>query len=160
MLFIVGITWASGLGYLSGVSALRGTGPLRMAELVRLVSSVLLPIAAVEAQRLSGAPKWMVITLVSAEMAHGGLDNLLAHHHVEQGALGWGLRLGTELGLLVAMLVLPGSAALAGGAAAGVSVAGLVWAFATRRSYYLGPKGDKLRSVVSSGPGEAPSEGG
>jgi cardiolipin synthase (CMP-forming) len=105
MYFILGVTVASGLGYLSGLGTLRGKGRIGIGEVVRLVSSVTLPLIAVAAQKTGIAPKWAIIALVSIELAHGGLDNLLAHHHAEAGAFAWGSRLMVECALLGYSLV-------------------------------------------------------
>jgi len=154
MAFIVGITWVSGLGYLFGVGELRGKGPVKPREVVRLIFAVTLPTLAVFAQMWGLAPKWALIGVVSFEMAHGGLDNLLAHHHVEQGPWVWGGRQAL-LSVLVGVSLLPPSwnvppswvefAAVLAFAVGGIA---LGWAFWNKRIYYLDSKlGDKARSV-------------
>ncbi len=139
MYFIVAVTWASGLGYLFGVGTLRGKGAVTVGELVRLGAAVALPILAVVAQTENLAPKWCLITLVSIELAHGGLDNLLAHHRAHQGAAGWGLRVGAEIALVGYSLVATSRAAAQWDAIAAVAVGaiGLTIAFVQKRSFYL-----------------------
>ncbi len=151
MAFIVGVTWVSGLQYLLGIGELRGKGPVKPREVVRLIFAVALPMLAVFAQMWGLAPKWTLIGVVSFEMAHGGLDNLLAHHHAEQGPWAWGGRqllltalVGTSLvpGLPVAWVESAAMLAFAVGAVA------LGWAFWKNRIYYLDPRlGDKARAV-------------
>jgi CDP-diacylglycerol--glycerol-3-phosphate 3-phosphatidyltransferase len=158
MAFIVGVTWVSGLGYLTGIGTLRAKGRITGGEVVRLVSSVALPVLAVWAQRADLAPKWALITVVSVELAHGGLDNLLAHHRVAAGGWSWGGRLGLECAALaLAAFPLPFLppetsalvAKLAAIAAAATGIVGGAFVFWQKRAYYLGPKGDKLRGNAS-----------
>jgi cardiolipin synthase len=141
MYFIVGVTWASGLGYLFSVGQLRGRGRVTMGELVRLVTSIALPVLAVLAQSRADSPSWAIIALVAFELAHGGLDNLLSHHRAEAGATAWGLRTGAECGLLLWACLTPSSmiAYAAGVAALVVGALGLVVAFVQKRRYYLDP---------------------
>ena len=149
MYFIVAVTYASGLGYLFGVGKLKGRGRVAAGEIVRLTTSIALPCVAVGAQSRPDSPSWAIIALVSFELAHGGLDNLLAHHRAEDGALRWGTRLISEIGLLVAAWVVP-STLLSRSfafAALGVSAVGLVVAFVQKRRYYLE---DKPRAVTAS----------
>ena len=139
MYFIVAVTYASGLGYLFGVGKLKGRGRVSAGELVRLVTSIVLPCVAVGAQSRGDSPSWALIALVAFELAHGGLDNLLAHHRAEDGALRWGARLVSECGLLLAAWLLPSTAQSRGCAfaALGVAAVGLVVAFVQKRRYYL-----------------------
>lgn len=139
MYFIVGVTYASGLGYLFGVGQLRGRGRVTAAEIVRLVTSIALPCLAVGLQSRADSPSWAIIALVSFELAHGGLDNLLAHHRAEDGALRWGARTVGECLLLAGAWWVPSttmSRSLAF-AALGVATVGLILAFVQKRRYYL-----------------------
>ncbi len=149
MYFIVGVTYVSGLGYLFGVGQLKGRGRVTAGEIVRLVTSIALPCVAVGAQSRPDSPSWAIIALVSFELAHGGLDNLLAHHRAEDGALRWGARLVSEIGLLVAAWIVPSTlmSHSFAFAALGVSAVGLVVAFVQKRRYYLE---DKPRAVTAS----------
>ena len=139
MYFIVGLTWWTGLEYLFGIRSLRGKGRISGGELVRLVTALALPVIAVAAQTANLAPKWAIITVVSLELAHGGLDNLLAHHRAQQGTIGWGTRLFAECGLLGYSLVATSRAAAEWNAiaAAVVGVVGITFAFVQKRAYYL-----------------------
>ncbi len=147
MYFIVLITYASGLGYLFGVKQLAGRGRVTAGEIVRLVTSIVLPCVAVGAQSRPDSPSWALIALVSFELAHGGLDNLLAHHRAEDGALRWGARLVSECVLLVAAWAVPSTALSRSFAFAALLVAavGLVVAFVQKRRFYLE---DKPRTVA------------
>jgi hypothetical protein len=139
MYFIVGVTWWTGLEYLFGIRLLTGKGRIHANEVVRLLTAFALPFIAVAAQTANLAPKWTIIALVSIELAHGGLDNLLARHHAHQGAIGWGVRLGAECGLLGYSLVATSLAAAQWNAIAAFAVGaiGLTIAFVQKRSYYL-----------------------
>lgn len=139
MYFIVGLTWWTGLEYLFGVGQLRGKGRVHANEVVRLVTAAALPFIAVAAQTANLAPKWSLIALVSIELAHGGLDNLLAHHRAHQGAIGWGVRTGAECALIGYSLVATTAAAAAWDAVAACAIGaiGLTIAFVQKRSYYL-----------------------
>jgi len=152
MYFIVGVTYASGLGYLFGVGKLKGRGRVVPGEIVRLTTSIALPCVAVGAQSRPDSPSWAIIALVSFELAHGGLDNLLAHHRAEDGALRWGARLVSEIGLLVAAWLTP-STTLSHSfafAALGVSAVGLVVAFVQKRRWYLEDKPRKVATAATN----------
>lgn len=149
MYFIVGLTLVSGLGYLFSVGKLKGRGRVTAGEIVRLTSSIALPIVAVGAQSRPDSSSWAIITLVSFELAHGGLDNLLAHHRAEDGALRWGVRLIGEIALLAGAWTVP-STALSHSltfAALGVAAVGLTIAFVQKRRFYLE---DRPRAVSAS----------
>ncbi|HZS40109.1 MAG TPA: CDP-alcohol phosphatidyltransferase family protein [Polyangia bacterium] len=149
MYFIVGITYASGLGYLLSVGKLRGRGAVTAGELVRLVSAVALPILIVVMQRQNLGPKWALIALASLELAHGGLDNLLAHHHAEAGVAAWGARLVGEIALLGYALWAdtPFIARLACLGAFAIGAVGLTLAFVQKRRYYLDPPAAKAKPL-------------
>jgi CDP-diacylglycerol--glycerol-3-phosphate 3-phosphatidyltransferase len=139
MYFIVGLTWVSGLGYLLSVGQLRGRGRVTASDLVRLTTSVALPIVAVLAQARTEVPSWAVIALMAFELAHGGLDNLLAHHHADDSAARWGVRLLAEIALLGGAWLAPSVTVARGCAVAAfaVSTLGLIVAFVQKRRYYL-----------------------
>jgi CDP-diacylglycerol--glycerol-3-phosphate 3-phosphatidyltransferase len=139
MYFIVGLTWWTGLEYLFGIRTLKGKGRISGSELVRLLTAFALPLIAVAAQKANLAPKWAIIAVVSIELAHGGLDNLLAHHHAQQSGLGWGLRMGATCALLGYSLVATSRTAAEWNAIAALAVAaiGMTLAFVQKRAYYL-----------------------
>ena len=108
-----------------------------------------LPFIAVAAQTTNLAPKWCIITLVSLELAHGGLDNLLAHHHTEAGFAAWGARVVGELALL-GYAWWSGAQLAARWACLGafaVGAVGLTLAFVQKRRYYLDPPAAKPKPL-------------
>ncbi len=135
---IVGITWLSGLDYvIAGFTQLRGRGDFNRADFVRLLGAVAMPLAAFAALTESPAPAWPLIAIVSIELAVGGLDNLLSHHHHAAGAIAWGSRtLGVSalLGLAVAV---PDQATAIVLVAMAVSIVGVGREFWRGRDYYL-----------------------
>jgi CDP-diacylglycerol--glycerol-3-phosphate 3-phosphatidyltransferase len=149
--FILVVTWASGFGYIVQVARLLGRGS-SLSDYVRLATAVALPVAAMWLQARGVAPSWALIALVSLEMAHGGLDNLLAHHHAEATAASWGLRLVAEIALFVAAVLWPAWAWPLTVAALAVGTVGLVTAFVQKRRYYLDTKiaGKPLQGAVQS----------
>ena len=111
------------------------------------MTSIVLPCVAVGAQSRADSPSWAIIALVAFELAHGGLDNLLAHHRAEDGALRWGARVVAECGLLIAawLVAVDDAVAHASPSPRSASAAvGLVIAFVQKRRYYLE---DKPRAV-------------
>jgi cardiolipin synthase len=157
MYFIVGLTWVSGLGYLYSVGQLRGRGRVQAADLVRLTTSIALPVVAVLAQARAQVPSWAVIALMAFELAHGGLDNLLAHLRADDSAARWGLRLVAEIALLATAWLVP-SATVARSAAVGafaVATLGLVVAFVQKRRYYLADAPARPAAVPAAKPAAA-----
>jgi CDP-diacylglycerol--glycerol-3-phosphate 3-phosphatidyltransferase len=154
MYFIVGVTYASGLGYLFGVGKLKGRGRVVGGEIVRLTTSIALPIVAIGAQSRVDSPSWAIIALVAFELAHGGLDNLLAHHRAEDGAVRWGARLISEIGLLVAAWLTPSTTLSRSFAFAAlfVSAVGLVIAFVQKRRWYLDEKPRAVPATAATKP--------
>jgi cardiolipin synthase len=147
--FIVGVTWVSGLGYLTESGRLRGRGILQAGEAIRLFTCVALPILVVIAEARDVGPKWAVIGLVCIELAHGGLDNLLAHHHAEASAFHWGGRVVGECFLLVSALWLGSGSAASSLIVVALSCGlfGLVVAFVQNRRFYI----DTSAAVVRGG---------
>jgi CDP-diacylglycerol--glycerol-3-phosphate 3-phosphatidyltransferase len=135
---IVLITWISGLGYIvGGWDQLRRAGDFNRSDAVRLVGSVVLPLATFAALAKSPSPAWPIIAVLAVELAAGGLDNLLSHHQRAASAGIWGSRvLGASL-LLVTAVLLPDYAAWLTMGAAAVSMAGVAWEFWRGRDYYL-----------------------
>jgi len=138
ILVVVALTWVSGFDYLLvGMRQLRGRGDFGRADLVRLVGAVALPCLIFAVARLTPAPAWPLIALLSLELAVGGLDNLLSHHKKASGALAWGARtLGASALLAVALLV-PSLSTWLCVVATAISFAGVTWEFWRGRDYYL-----------------------
>ncbi len=149
--FILVVTWASGLGYIVQVTRLLGRGS-STSDYVRLGMSIALPIVTVALMAMGRAPSWALVALLSLEMAHGGLDNLLAHHHVEATATSWGLRLGCECALLGAALLSHDWVWPLAVAALAIGTTALAAAFVQKRLYYLDEKiaGKPIASASSA----------
>lgn len=135
---IVGITWLSGVDYvIAGFTQLRGRGDFNRSDLVRLFASVALPLTAFAALSESPSAAWPLITIVSIELAVGGLDNLLSHHRKAAGAGAWGARtLGASL-LMGLAIAVPDQATALTIAAMAVSIVGVAREFWRGRDYYL-----------------------
>lgn len=138
MIGVVAITWISGLDYLLiGWRQLRGRGDFALADGVRLVGAISMPVLLFAVLVHTGAPAWTVHVILPVELAVGGLDNLLSHHRKATGALQWGARvLGISL-LLGGALLVPAQAVLLTAIAAAVSVVGVAAEFWRGRDYYL-----------------------
>src|SRR5262249_53755457 len=105
------ITWVSALDYVMlAVRQLRDTRDIRVGDVVRTAGATLVPILAVLDLQVLSVPAWAIIATVAIEVAHGGLDNLLAHHEATAPAWAWaGRTLGTAA-LLGAALIWPHAA--------------------------------------------------
>jgi CDP-diacylglycerol--glycerol-3-phosphate 3-phosphatidyltransferase len=138
MIGVVAITWISGLDYLLiGWRQLRGRGDFAMADGVRLVGAIAMPVLLFTVLVQTAAPAWAMLIILPLELAVGGLDNLLSHHHTATGALRWGARvLGISL-LLGAALLVPAQAVLFSGVAAALAAVGVVSEFWRGRDYYM-----------------------
>jgi CDP-diacylglycerol--glycerol-3-phosphate 3-phosphatidyltransferase len=149
---VVAITWISGLDYLLiGWRQLRGRGDFRMADGVRLVGAVTVPVLLFAVLVHTDAPSWTVLTILPVELAVGGLDNLLSHHRQATGALQWGARvLGISV-LLGAALLLPAQATVLASVAAALSVIGVAVEFWRGRDYYMDARirNKELRAAAS-----------
>jgi CDP-diacylglycerol--glycerol-3-phosphate 3-phosphatidyltransferase len=144
MVAVLAATWISGLDYLVvGVRQLRDRAALDASDAVRLLGAVALPALLVMVLVGTGASPWPVIFILGLELAAGGLDNLLAHHRRQSGALPWGLRvLATSAALTAALLLAdrsPAGVNAAVAAALAVCVIGVAWEFWRGRDVYLDP---------------------
>lgn len=140
---IVALTWASGLDYLiGGLRQLRGRGDMDRFDSVRIIGAIALPFLLMAALNAHTASPWFLVTILSLELAVGGLDNLLAHHKAASAAGPWALRvLGTSVligaGLLLQHRGETSLAEYAVIAAVAVSLVGSAYEFWRGRSYYL-----------------------
>ena len=133
---ILGITWVSAWSYFRvGTRELLQSGSAF--DLVRVAGATLLPLLAVPVLRPAGGMAWAAIALVATELAHHGLDNLLAHHRRADEARAWGGRMLGEAALLSAALMWPAYAGPFALAALALGVACAVASFATHRALYL-----------------------
>lgn len=140
---IIALTWLSGVDYLvGGLRELRGRGDMDRADTVRIVGSILLPFAVMAALNAHTASPWFLVTILSLELAVGGLDNLLSHHKAGASATTWSLRILGATALLGTALLLQrqGHASLAEYAvviAVAVSLIGTAYEFWRGREHYL-----------------------
>jgi cardiolipin synthase len=130
----VAITWASGLDYVV-VGFRELPGDLHWFDFVRILGAAALPLLGCLVLARVGLPAH-IFTLISVELAHGGLDNLLAHHGAAASAWAWGARVLTASALLAVSLV--AAPILCVSAALAVSGAATAVAFWRSRKYYLG----------------------
>jgi CDP-diacylglycerol--glycerol-3-phosphate 3-phosphatidyltransferase len=147
MISALAVTWLSGWVYLSQSRRLFEVRPLSAGDWIRVVGAVALPLVLVSSQKFLTPPSLALIITMSLEMAVGGLDNLLAHHHAEASALFWGLRVAlvTVLYGLAILASIPGSVLAEHGltptpltvAACAASLIGTVIEFVRGRNYYL-----------------------
>jgi CDP-diacylglycerol--glycerol-3-phosphate 3-phosphatidyltransferase len=149
---IVAITWLSGIDYVAaGWKQLRGRGDFNRADAVRLVSAVVLPLAVFAALSESPSAAWPLIVITSIELAVGGLDNLLSHHHRAAGAAMWGARTLGAAGLLGLAVAVPDHATWFAIAAMVVSVIGVSREFWRGRDYYLDQRIRRLANASATG---------
>jgi cardiolipin synthase (CMP-forming) len=146
VIVMVLLTWVSAFDYVSAAVAVVKEPTLF--DLSRLLPAAALPLVGMFALTHGQAPAWAVITVFGLEFAHGGLDNLLAHHDASASWSVWGGRLAVIIGALALTLVLPAHATLLGAIAAGVSLAGTAVTFYSRRRFYMEAKlRDKKRTA-------------
>jgi len=143
LIAIVALTWLSGVDYLvGGLRELRGRGDMDRADIVRILGAIALPFAVMAALDAQTASPWFLMTILSLELAVGGLDNLLSHNKAASGAGLWSARiLGTSV-LLGGALLLQNQdnaqlAEYAVIAATATSVIGSAYEFWRGRDHYL-----------------------
>ncbi|MBI2892130.1 MAG: CDP-alcohol phosphatidyltransferase family protein [Deltaproteobacteria bacterium] len=137
-LVVVAITWWSGLEYLvSGWRMLADRRRLDAGDLVRLAGAAILPFAALGTLTRAGGPVWPVIAILALEFAHGGLDNLLAHHRAHPAASTWGLRVFAVIAALGVANAVPRAALPSVLVALALSLAGTAVTFWRGRAIYL-----------------------
>ncbi len=137
MYFVVLVTWASGMGYLTGVGQLKGRGRIELREVARIVTAVTIPVGTVLVEQSGHGFPAATILLLSCELAHGGLDNLLAGQKAESRALLWGGRTLTITGLLAVAYFVPALGMYACALAALIALGGAILAFVSKRRFYL-----------------------
>ncbi|MCS6913240.1 MAG: CDP-alcohol phosphatidyltransferase family protein [Myxococcales bacterium] len=177
MLSMLAVTWISAWSYLAQTSQLltgRSVGnqptvaPLDRSDLVRILGAIAVPVAIVVAQAQRSLPSAALIIALAAEMAVGGLDNLLSHHGAQASALAWGMRAGTValLSLLAALTSSAKAPLSAAGpllalAAASVSLVGSAIEFFRGRHHYLDArlKAERLQVTRSHPPSTSGGRG-
>lgn len=91
---ILAITWLSAWTYLTPMVRMIITGKFQLADWVRLLFAILVPVLLIQAQARPDLAPWAIILAMCLEMAVGGLDTLLCVHGVESSPLLWSLRAG------------------------------------------------------------------
>ena len=159
MLYIVAITWFSGIDYLVvGWRQLRGRGDFSRADAVRLVGALVLPMVLYKVL-VGPAPAWPIFLILALELAVGGLDNLLSHHHRATKALAWGSRVLSVCALLAIALVVPAYAEPLSILAAAVSLVGVSAEFWRGRDYFLDKRIRDKAQREAAAQGEPPLAG-
>jgi len=138
MIGVVAITWISGFDYIwLGWPKLRAHGDFNRADFVRIVGSITVPTLVFAVLIETPVHVWSLFTVLSLELAVGGLDNLLSHHKVATRSLAWGSRVLSISGLLGLALLAPQAAEYFSAAAAVVSIVGVFAEFWRGRDYFL-----------------------
>jgi CDP-diacylglycerol--glycerol-3-phosphate 3-phosphatidyltransferase len=133
---ILAATYFSGYEYVvAGLKQLRGTRRVDMGDIVRLAGSLEAILAVMVLAR--GHFMWPVALLLSVELAHGGLDNLVCHHKADLPWITWAARVVAICAALGLALARPDLAPFAVGLALAVSLVAAGLAFWRRRSVYL-----------------------
>jgi CDP-diacylglycerol--glycerol-3-phosphate 3-phosphatidyltransferase len=162
MFMVVAITWVSGLDYLViGWKQLRGRGDFARADAVRIIGALALPVLLYKVL-VGPGPAWPIFAILAFELAVGGLDNLLSHHHRATKALAWGSRVLGVCALIGAALVVPSYAGPLSILAAAVSAVGVSAEFWRGRDYFLDKRiRDKaLRDAAAHAPGNGDAANG
>jgi cardiolipin synthase (CMP-forming) len=145
--FMVSLTWVSAWDYMA--AAREVIAHPTAFDLARLLTAVALPIVGMLALAQGAAPAWAVVAIFALEFAHGGLDNLLAHHGEAASGAVWGGRLAVTVAALGLSLLVPAWGVPLGSLAFAVSLAGTVATFWNKRRFYLEAKHrDKKRPVA------------
>lgn len=138
MIGVLALTWISGFDYIAvGWKQLRGRADFRLADTVRLIGALSVPILAYAVLEYTEAPRWTIFTILAFELAVGGLDNLLSHHKVATKALAWGGRVLGVSTMLGAALLLPDFAVPLSIVAAAGSAGGVIAEFVRGKPYYV-----------------------
>ncbi len=135
---VAAVTWWSALDYVVVTAReLAGARDFHLFDAVRLAGALLIAVLTVLVlMRLPVAP-WPIIGLMIAEIFHGGLDNLIAHHGAASRAGPWALRTLGASALLAAAFALPALATELAIAALAVSTVATAIAFVQNRRFYL-----------------------
>jgi len=158
MLFIVGLTWFSGLDYIYiGWPKLRARRDFSRADAVRLIGAITIPTTLFAVLVKTPAPSWPLFAILSLELACGGLDNLMSHHKKATKSLAWGSRVLGISALLGGALLVKEHADLFAYAAAAVSLVGVAAEFWRGRDYFL-DKRIREKALREAAPVEPASE--
>jgi CDP-diacylglycerol--glycerol-3-phosphate 3-phosphatidyltransferase len=154
---MVAITWASGAAYLQGIPALHRALKIDAEDVARLIGAIALPSLAVIAVRDRYAWSWPLTAALALEFAIGGLDNLLAHHREQPGALGSAVRAIAQAALVGAAIygivhrLDPQLVYAAYAGAFAVTLTATALLFWRHRAAYLGQRAE-VKSTASTAP--------
>lgn len=138
---VTAITWGTALDYVSVAwKVLARARDFHALDVVRIIGAVTIPVLSTLCLAELPVMKWAVIALICAELFHGGLDNLLAHHDASAPAWSWAVRTLGASAFLALALLMPRFADPFVLAALAVTVAGTVVAFWRNRRFYLEEK--------------------
>jgi CDP-diacylglycerol--glycerol-3-phosphate 3-phosphatidyltransferase len=154
MFYVLAITWISGIDYLViGWKQLRGRGDFSLADAVRIIGALALPMLLYPVL-VGPSAAWPIFAILAFELAVGGLDNLMSHHKRATKALAWGGRVLGVCALLGAALLVPAWADPLSILAAAISVVGVFAEFWRGRDYFLDKRiRDKaLREAAAQNP--------
>jgi CDP-diacylglycerol--glycerol-3-phosphate 3-phosphatidyltransferase len=145
---MLAITWVSGFDYLATAwrELLRDVTAF---DAVRALGALALPTLATLVLSHTHAAAWPIMAIVTVELAHGGLDNLLAHHDACAPAWSYGSRVLGASALLALALMRPSNATFFSLLALAVSLLPTVWAFVRNRRFYLEEKLREKKRVAS-----------
>ena len=139
--FVLGLTWVSGIEYFLGMPKLLKNRWISIDEWPRLAVSLALPVAVTWVLGPFGLGSWWLVAVVAVEVAHAGLDGLLAHHQVASPGWQWGLRGSVVVGLALAVAFVPDDQRrLFAALALLVSAGSFAGAMIRHRRLYLEPK--------------------
>jgi CDP-diacylglycerol--glycerol-3-phosphate 3-phosphatidyltransferase len=145
MWFAVLLTWVSAIDYMAAARTViaEPTG----FDASRVLPSLALPVVGMLAIVHAHAPAWAVVAVFGLEFAHGGLDNLLAHHDAAPSASVWLARMLVIIGALGATLLVPDQARVLAVVAFAASLLGAAATFIGKRRFYVEPNlRDKKRA--------------
>jgi CDP-diacylglycerol--glycerol-3-phosphate 3-phosphatidyltransferase len=138
MAFAVLLTWLSAVDYVTAATTVIKE-PTAF-DLSRVLPALTLPVAGMLVIRSDAGPAWPVVAVLALEFAHGGIDNLLAHHDAAPAPWVWIGRQAVMILALAAIPLVPAHATWLALVAFAVSLAGTATTFVTRRRIYIEPK--------------------
>lgn len=141
LIFTLGLTWFTAIEYFFGIPKLLKNRFVTLDEWPRLAVAIGIPMVVTWVLGPFQLGSWWLVAVMAVEVAHAGLDGLLAHHKVESRGWQWGLRGSIVIGLSLAVAFVPNEwrrpiAALA----FLVSAAAFTGAMIRHRKLYLEPK--------------------
>ncbi len=141
LIFTLGLTWYTAIEYFLGMPKLLKNRFVTLDEWPRLAVSAAVPIAVSWVLGPFGLGSWWLVAVVAVEVAHAGLDGLLAHHQVASPGWQWGLRGLFVVALSLAVAFVPSELRrILAAVAFLISAASFAGAMIRHRKLYLEPK--------------------